>query len=101
MFEFRHQSWVSDDVHGVLHKAGCALCIADHDKDEEPPEIVSTADWGYLRLRRSGYSPEELKQWAEKVRSQPWQEAFVFFKHEDEGIAPKMAREFLAEFTRR
>jgi uncharacterized protein YecE (DUF72 family) len=34
-------------------------------------------------------------KWATRVREQTWREAFVFFKHEDEGKAPQMAKRFL------
>ena len=37
-----------------------------------------------------------LAEWRRRIESQPWQEAFVFFKHEDEGRGPKFAREFVA-----
>jgi uncharacterized protein YecE (DUF72 family) len=36
-----------------------------------------------------------LSAWAKKVRQQPWNEAFVFFKHEDEGKGPKLAKRFI------
>jgi hypothetical protein len=45
---------------------------------------VATADWGYLRLRRSAYAAEALVPWVERIRAQPWRDAFVFFKHEDD-----------------
>ncbi len=89
-FEFRHESWFDDDVVQCLRDAGQTLCLADFD-DKETPELVSTTDWGYLRLRREQYSDDELAAWVERVQSQPWREAFVFFKHEDEGIAPNLA----------
>jgi uncharacterized protein YecE (DUF72 family) len=56
---------------------------------------VSTADWGYLRLRRPDYGEAELKGWGERVRGQDWREVYVFFKHEEEGKGPEMARRFL------
>ena len=28
-FEFRHESWLTDDVYGLLERRGVALCIAD------------------------------------------------------------------------
>ena len=93
-FEFRHDSWFDDEVYGCLRAAGCALCIADTD-DESVTELVSTAPWGYLRLRRSGYPEAELSEWADRVRSQDWDEAYVFFKHEDAGAGPKLAARFL------
>ncbi len=45
---------------------------------------MPTADWGYLRLRRCDYTEAELRPWSDRIRAQPWQRAFVFFKHEDD-----------------
>ena len=58
--------------------------------------IDRTADWGYLRLRRVAYDEAALKEWLQRVRDQKWQDAFVFFKHEDEGTGPRLAGQFLA-----
>ncbi len=93
-FEFRNPSWLTDGVLELLRKKGCSLCIAD--SDEAPvQEVVSTAAWGYLRLRRSDYSESDLSRWTEKVLSQKWERAFVFFKHEgDEARGPKLAMRF-------
>jgi uncharacterized protein YecE (DUF72 family) len=93
-FEFRHQSWFDDEVFAVLREHGVALCIAEAENDLEIP-FVSTADWGYLRLRRPDYGEAELKAWGERVRGQDWREVYVFFKHEEEGKGPEMARKFL------
>ena len=78
--------------------AGAALCAADTDDGPEPP-VVPTADWGYLRLRRSTYGDADLAAWTERIRAQPWREAFVFFKHEDEGFAPRMALQLRSLFA--
>ena len=93
-FEFRHQSWFDEEVFGLLRDHLAALCIAEAENDLEIP-FVSTADWGYLRLRRPDYGDAELKAWGERVRHQNWQDAFIFFKHEDEGKGPQMAKRFL------
>jgi uncharacterized protein YecE (DUF72 family) len=53
--------------------------------------VVATADWGYLRLRREAYAEADLDQWAQRVRAQAWGTAYVFFKHEDAGAAPRLA----------
>ena len=92
-FEFRHESWIDDEVHETLRAHGAALCLADTEEGEPP--LVSTASWGYLRLRRPDYGDEQLSTWAGRVRGQPWEEAFVFFKHEDEGKGPALAHRFL------
>jgi len=93
-FEFRHESWFDDEVFACLRKRSCALCIADTD-DAPTPELVSTAGWGYLRLRREKYTAGQLRQWLEKIKPQSWSEAWVFFKHEESGTGPKFAEKFL------
>src|SRR5581483_4386408 len=93
-FEFRHASWFDDEVFGLLRGHRAALCIAEADGDLEVP-FVATADWGYLRLRRPDYGDAELETWTKRVQDQGWRDAFVFFKHEDEGKGPRMAKRFL------
>jgi uncharacterized protein YecE (DUF72 family) len=93
-FEFRHQSWFDDEVLGLLRERRIALCIAEAEEGVEVP-FVSTAEWGYLRLRRPDYTDVDLKERIERIRKQGWKDAFVFFKHEDEGKGPQMAKRFL------
>ena len=96
-FEFRNESWFDDEVYEALRHAGHALCLADTD-DSDTPNLVSTCNWGYLRLRREDYSDEALRAWITAIQAQPWEEAFVFFKHEDEGAAPRLATRMLELF---
>jgi uncharacterized protein YecE (DUF72 family) len=96
--EFRHASWWSDDVYDLLRSTNTALCIADTEEGTTP-EVV-TGDFGYVRLRDEGYSADELKAWAEKIQAlgSAWKDAYVFFKHEEKGIGPKLAAEFRTLF---
>jgi uncharacterized protein YecE (DUF72 family) len=94
VFEFRHASWFDDEVLGLLREQRTALCIADADDDLEVP-FVSTADWGYLRLRRPEYDDAALKAWLKRVQSQKWKDAFILFRHEDTGTGPKFAKRLL------
>jgi uncharacterized protein YecE (DUF72 family) len=92
-FEFRNPSWLDGEILTLLRERGHSLCIAD--TDENPVrEIISTASWGYLRLRRSDYADADLAQWLERIRTQEWKTAFVFFKHEEEAKGPEMAMRF-------
>jgi len=93
-FEFRHPSWFDDEVFDLLRAHRAALCIADADDDLEVPVVATTA-WGCLRLRRPEYDDAALKKWVKQVLKQDWQDAFVFFKHEDEGKGPQFAKRFL------
>jgi uncharacterized protein YecE (DUF72 family) len=97
-FEFRHASWSDGKVHDALRAKGAALCLADTDEAPDP-DLVATADWGYLRLRRSDYDEPALKAWAERIRAQPWKEAWVFFKHEEEGKGPALAARLMAHLA--
>jgi uncharacterized protein YecE (DUF72 family) len=84
-FEFRHETWRDEEVYEALRGHGAALVCADTEESGEAgAPIVPTADWGYLRLRRCDYDDAGLAGWAERIRAQPWQKAFVFFKHEDD-----------------
>jgi len=92
--EFRHASWWSDDVYELLRSTNTALCIADTEEGTTPLEV--TADFGYVRLRDEGYSADALGEWAKKVQAlgSAWTDAYIFFKHEEKGMGPKLAREF-------
>jgi uncharacterized protein YecE (DUF72 family) len=92
-FEFRSPSWLDDEITDLLRKRGFSLCVAD--TDENPADqIINTAPWGYLRLRRSGYTDAELSEWMEKILSQKWKKAFVFFKHEEGAKGAEAAMRF-------
>jgi len=94
-FEFRHPSWFDEEVFGCLRERNIALCAAEMDETENI-NLAATANWGYVRLRRSEYSRADLLAWHARIRSQPWDQAYIFFKHEDEGIGPKLAAQFMA-----
>jgi len=86
--EVRNPSWHVPEVYSLLEKRGVALVSSQTDEDHEP-RVVRTAPWGYLRLRKTSYAPEELAEWSRRIAETGWDEAFVFFKHEQ--IAPDLA----------
>lgn len=93
-FEFRHPSWFVEEVYACLRARNYALCVSETD-EEAIGALVPTANWGYLRLRRSNYELADLVRWKERIFAQAWEQTYLFFKHEDEGIGPKLALEFL------
>ena len=90
--EFRHTSWMDDEVYTVLRERAVMLCVSDTDKGET--SLVPTSDRGYLRMRRLQYGDDDLQAWVERLASQPWKCAYVYFKHEEGGIGPQLARRF-------
>ena len=109
MLEFRHPTWEDPEVHEILAGASAALCHADslpregeadpQDAVEPSRALVPTARFGYLRLRRPSYTEDELDAWEAALRAQDWDEVYVFFKHEEAGAAPRMARAFGERFA--
>jgi uncharacterized protein YecE (DUF72 family) len=93
-FEFRHASWLDDEVVECLRAHSAVLCVADGD-DLPPTELVRTADWGYVRLRDDNYSDERLREWIKRIKAYEWKEIYVFLMHEDTGIGPKLAVRFM------
>jgi uncharacterized protein YecE (DUF72 family) len=91
-FEFRHASWLSEEVFERLTARNLALCVADSEKTTTPVEI--TADYGYFRLRDEGYTPDDIAQWARTIqqKTSACGDVYVYFKHEEAGKGPQFAR---------
>ena len=96
-FEFRHPSWLDDEVYGRLRERNLALCVADSEKLATPVEI--TADYAYFRLRDEGYTPDDIARWADVIREKyrgDWDftPADDGFGHTDEGGDSHIAHVF-------
>jgi uncharacterized protein YecE (DUF72 family) len=92
--EFRNASWFVEDVFSALTKRNVALCLAESDELVTPD--MQTADFCYLRLRKEGYSANDRKAVAIRVRSLARQgEVFAYYKHFDFSNCPLQAEELL------
>lgn len=91
--EFRHASWFDDAVYTALKNSDVALCLSEQDDFDTPP--VATASWGYVRLHRAAYDQAALAERAARIRSLPWQETFVYFKHDGDESGPGAVDGFL------
>ena len=91
-FEFRHTSWLDDEVYARLRDRNLALCVADSERLSTPIEV--TADYAYFRLRDEGYTPDDIARWAVVIagKTAGCKDVFVYFKHEEEGKGPEFAR---------
>jgi uncharacterized protein YecE (DUF72 family) len=100
-FEFRHDSWLDEEVYARLRARNLALCIADSDKRTTP--VLATADYAYLRLRDEGYTDHHIVEWAGRVSelATRCKDVYVYFKHEDEGKGPDFARALLSALGNR
>jgi uncharacterized protein YecE (DUF72 family) len=81
--EFRHNSWLNDEIYGLLRQHKVALCVAESEKFEVP-EVI-TADFVYYRLRMPEYTEEDLKAIESRARGllAEGRDLYLMFKHED------------------
>jgi len=95
--EFREPSWFDDDVYELLRQRDVAMCIIDQPEFSSP--FVATSTWGYVRLHRFDYDASALTECASRIQGQGWEEAYVYFKH-DEGIGsgPPAVDAFLSQW---
>ena len=94
-FEFRHASWLVDDVYALLREHDAALVVADRGPGE-PPERIETATWAYVRFhhgrgRRGNYSRRELQEWADRLDDASG-DIYAYFNNDWEGFAVENAR---------
>jgi uncharacterized protein YecE (DUF72 family) len=92
-FEFRHESWLDAETYDILRSRNVALCVADSEKMSTPVEL--TADYAYFRLRDEGYQQPDMERWAHTIKTLPVSQAFVYFKHEEQGLGPDFAKRLI------
>jgi uncharacterized protein YecE (DUF72 family) len=97
--EARHPSWRDESVFSRLRARGVAWVTTESDGEGEA-ELIATAPWLYLRLRRTDYDRAALASWATRLRASGAVQAFAFFKHEDGAIGTKWAMELMAHAQR-
>jgi uncharacterized protein YecE (DUF72 family) len=89
-FEFRNDTWQDEDVYEALRSRGAILCVTDTDEGDTP--FVATADWGYIRLRRTHYSDDDLRAWVAQIAAKGLVQNYVYFMHEDEALGTRFAQ---------
>jgi uncharacterized protein YecE (DUF72 family) len=91
-FEFRHESWLDEEIFSRLAARNLALCVADSEKMSTPVRL--TADYAYFRLRDEGYTPDDIARWGETIAraTEGAKDVFIYFKHEEEGKGPEFAK---------
>jgi uncharacterized protein YecE (DUF72 family) len=82
-FEFRHKSWLVDDVYGLLRQRNVSLCVAESEKLEVPDVI--TADFVYYRLRKPDYTEADVDGFVARSRElvAGGRDLYLMFKHEE------------------
>lgn len=96
-FEFRHESWFTDEIYDILRAHNAALCIAESD-ELATPEVHTASTHTSFRLRRTGaYSPAEIDAFVQRFTTLARdRDVYIYFKHEDEPSGALNAVSFLA-----
>ncbi len=98
-FEFRHESWLQDEIFDLLKTHNRALCVAETE-ERVTPDVV-TADFAYYRYRKPTYTPEERQAMVVRLREHlaAGRNVFAYFKHEETPEGALYAREVLREIS--
>jgi uncharacterized protein YecE (DUF72 family) len=82
-FEFRHASWLVDEVYDALRERNISLCVAESEK-LEVPEVI-TADFVYYRLRKPDYTEADIDALATRSKElvATGRDLYLMFKHEE------------------
>lgn len=85
VFEFRHESWLSDSTYQVLDKHDAGFCIAE--TEDMKPVLKVTGGLPYFRLRKDVYTAKDMTEWTEEIREivRGSDEAFVYLRHDETG----------------
>ena len=99
-FEFRHESWFTDDAFALLKKHNRAICVAESE-ERTTPDVV-TADFCYYRYRKPEYTSEERKAMVTRIREhlEQGRDVYGFFKHEETPQGALYAVEILKEIQK-
>jgi uncharacterized protein YecE (DUF72 family) len=95
-FEFRHESWFVSEIETLLRRHRVALVIGDSPK-RPFQTLARTTNWMFIRLHQGrgqdgNYTPAQLREWAERVRS--WRkegDVYLYFNDDWSGHAIREA----------
>lgn len=104
IFEFRHESWFSQDTYGLLDKFGVGFCI--HDLSGVPTPRIITGDVIYVRFhgttgRYDGKYPRSaLKNWAEWIKEHESEvrSVYAYFNNDAHAYAIQNAKQLKKQF---
>jgi uncharacterized protein YecE (DUF72 family) len=93
-FEFRDDSWRTDEVLALLDGAGAAWVLADRPGWQVP--LLTTGGWSYVRFHQGravhpGYTRRKLRTWADRIVELEAKEVFAFFNNDPLAAAPRDA----------
>ncbi len=95
VFEFRHKSWLNEEVFNIFKEKGLIFCSIS--APDFPEELIKTSETVYIRFHgkenwyRYNYSEKELSLWIEKIKEKNPKKVFCYFNNTFNAYAPKNA----------
>jgi uncharacterized protein YecE (DUF72 family) len=97
VIEFRHRSWLNEEVFQILQEYNTGLCVFDMPSLTCP--LRATADFAYIRFHGSEglystcYSDEELAGWAKRIAelARSLDTVYIYFNNDVSGFAVRNA----------
>jgi uncharacterized protein YecE (DUF72 family) len=98
VFEFRDESWFTEEVYDILSRNNAAFCIYEL-AGRNSPQIV-TASFVYVRLHgpdqepyKGSYSKRQLNKWASKIDdwTNEGKDVYFYFDNDQNGYAAQNA----------
>jgi uncharacterized protein YecE (DUF72 family) len=92
VFEFRNDSWFTEEVYDILRSYKHALCIVSG-PSSIPRVINTTSDFAYIRFHgegswyRDNYSEESLRLWKNKLESTNTEALYAYFNNDANAYA--------------
>ena len=85
VFEFRHESWLSDQTYNLLEKYQAGFCIAE--TEDMKPILKVIGETAYFRLRKDAYDEKSIDGWSKKIGEliRDSRDAYVYLRHDETG----------------
>ena len=98
VFEFRHDSWLAEEVFSILRKHGIGFCVYDMPGLTTP--VIATADFAYVRFHGSDalydscYTDSQLQEWADRITQMGHDlvAVYVYFNNDSNAFSVGNAR---------
>ena len=100
-FEFRHESWFSEETYALLRQHNAALCIAETDGLTTPEIHTATAHTCFRLRHAGGYTPKQIAAFAKRFQLLAKdRDVYAYFRHEDEPTGALNAAELLRKVAK-
>jgi uncharacterized protein YecE (DUF72 family) len=91
VFEFRHESWLTQSTYTLLEKHHTGFCIAE--TDDMKPVLRVIGDIAYFRLRLESYDKKSVDEWSIRIKDvvKDAEETYVYLRHDETGENASLA----------